>query len=211
MKGFKFNPISFQKKKHKTEQKKSDKRYHQVIKDQRDQEIDQITHQKIKKQLENLPRFTYKTTRFYRHKDELQSTIDKLVNNSIVNLSSKTLTENYVEEIYDRYMLIPGEVRKIMKSAIVGGIIGAGTGLFHAAGIIALPLLNPLAAGGASVSGVFGLFLGAVLCGSFTAILQLFRPLKSVEPGFHMLTVYGDLEDKKKINAILDDSVTISI
>jgi hypothetical protein len=179
--------------------------------EQRESEERQQTRQEIKRQLENMPRFNYKAIRFYRHKEEMEKAIDSLAERDIKKVTSRPLTENYIEELYQTYMILPGEYSKILKGALTGFILGAFLGLFHGAGIFTLAVLNPLSAGGAPVTTLTTAFSGAVIFMFFKAVLLIFKPVTGVTPGYYMLTVYGDYEDKKKIEAILKESVTVDI
>lgn len=159
--------------------------------------------QKMKQMLENIPRFDYKVIKFFDDKSEMQKAIDTLYNNGIMNLNSRTLTDNYINEIYELYIFMPKEGLNLILSAIVGGIIGGIIGWLHGNTMISLPLLNPASAGGRVVTTVLGAGIGSVLLATYISIMTLFRPIKSIKPGQHMLTIYADAERKRDINDIL--------
>lgn len=78
-------------------------------------------------------------------------------------------------------------------------------------GFLAFPLLNPISAGGMVVSTLIISLIISVICGSFTAVVLLFRPIKKVDSSFYMLTVYSDYENKQNIEDILNKHVTFEI
>lgn len=176
-----------------------------------DTEIQEQIQQQMKQRLENLPRFTYRVTRFFKNKSDLQQAIDDLNNGGIPNLSSKKLTDNYIEEIYEMCFLFKIEGRKVLKGFIYGALIGIILGMLQGIGFLAFPLLNPISAGGMMVSTLIISLIVSVICGSFTAIVLLFRPIKKVDSSFYMLTVYSDYENKQTIEDILNKHVTFEI
>ncbi len=84
-----------------------------------DTEFQEQMQQQMKQRLENLPRFTYKVTRFFKNKSDLQQAIDDLNNGGIPNLSSKKLTDNYIEEIYEMCFLFKVEGKKNFKRVYI--------------------------------------------------------------------------------------------
>ena len=176
-----------------------------------DTEIQEQMQQQMKQRLENLPRFTYRVTRFFKNKSDLQQAIDDLNNGGIPNLNSKKLTDNYIEEIYEMCFLFKIEGRKVLKGFIYGALIGAILGILQGGGFLAFPLLNPISAGGMMVSTLIISLIVSVICGSFTAIVLLFRPIKKVDSSFYMLTVYSDYENKQTIEEILNKHITFEI
>lgn len=159
--------------------------------------------QQMKQRLENLPRFGYKTVRYFRDKTTMQKAIDDLMNNNIMNLNSKTLTENYIQEIYDMHIFTFKEGVYTLTAAIAGGVIGMIIGVFHGKSKISLPIFNPVSAGGSIVNMILGFGIGAVLFAAFVAIAMLYRPIKTVKPGYCMLTIYASIEDKQNIEDYL--------
>lgn len=157
----------------------------------------------LKQRLENLPRFGYKTIRFFQDRNAMQKAIDYLMNNNIMNLSSKTLTDNYINEIYDMYIFMPKEWKYTLIGSIIGGIIGAILGIFQGKTKISLPIFNFVSSGGSIVTMMLGLFIGATLIGTFVAIAMLFKPIKEIKKGYGMLTIYASIEDKKNIEEYL--------
>ena len=119
--------------------------------------------QQMKQRLENLPRFGYKTVRYFRDKATMQKAIDDLMNNNIMNLNSKTLTENYIQEIYDMHIFTFKEGIYILTATIVGGLLGMLISIFHSRSKIALPLFNSASAGGTGVNIILGCGIGATL------------------------------------------------
>ena len=132
-------------------------------------------------------------------------------NGGIPNLNSKKLTDNYIEEIYEMCFLFKIEGRKVLKGFIYGALIGAILGILQGGGFLAFPLLNPISAGGMMVSTLIISLIVSVICGSFTAIVLLFRPIKKVDSSFYMLTVYSDYENKQTIEDILNKHITFEI
>lgn len=159
--------------------------------------------QQMKQRLENLPRFGYKTVRYFRDKATMQKAIDDLINNNIMNLNSKTLTENYIQEVYDMHIFTFKEGIYVLTATIVGGILGMLISIFHSRSKIALPIFNSVSAGGTGVNIILGFGIGATLFAAFVAILMLYRPIKTVKPGYCMLTIYGSIEDKQNIENYL--------
>lgn len=167
--------------------------------------------QKMKQMLENIPRFDYKIIKFFDDKSELQRAIDALYNNGIMNLTSRTLTENFINEIYELYIFMPREGLNLLLSLFFGGTLGGIIGWLHGNTIISLPLLNPASAGGSLVTTVLGVGIGSILSATYISILTLFKPIKSIKPGHHMLTIYADAERKKDISDILSKYRTLKI
>ncbi|MDP4144887.1 MAG: hypothetical protein Q8936_10480 [Bacillota bacterium] len=178
---------------------------------QQQKDIQYQIQEQLRQKLENLPRLSFMTTKFFRDLNEMQQAIDELNNNGITNLVSRTLTQNFIEDIYDLYMFLPGEGYVALKAAGIGGVIGGLIGAAHSKTLIALPLLNPVSSGGAIVTIVLGICIGAIISACFAAIISMFRSVKSIKEGYHMLTVYGDIEDKETINGILEKYLTVDL
>lgn len=159
--------------------------------------------QQMKQRLENLPRYGYKTVRYFTDKQTMQKAIDDLMNNNIMNLNSKTLSNNYIQEIYDMHIFTFKEGTYTLTSAIAGGVLGIILSIFHAKSKITFPIFNPVSAGGSAVNIILGFGIGFVLFAAFTAILMLYRPIKTVKPGYCMLTIYSSIEDKQNIENYL--------
>ncbi|NEZ48740.1 hypothetical protein FDB54_03605 [Clostridium botulinum] len=159
--------------------------------------------QQMKQRLENLPRFGYKTVRYFRDKATMQKAIDDLMNNNIMNLNSKTLTEDYIQEVYDMHVFTFKEGMYTLAATIVGGVLGMFISIFHSRNKISLPIFNSASAGGTGVNIILGFGVGAVLFAAFVGILMLYRPIKTVKPGYCMLTIYGSIEDKQNIENYL--------
>lgn len=167
--------------------------------------------QKMKQMLENIPRFDYKLVKFFEDKQELQRAIDALYNNGIMNLTSRTLTDNFINEMFELYIFMPREGLITFLAAIVGVILGGIIGWLHGNTIISLPILNPASAGGPIVTTVLCAGIGGTLVATYISILTLFKPIKSVKPGHHMLTIYADAERRKDIDDILSKFTTLEI
>lgn len=159
--------------------------------------------QQMKTRLENLPRFGYKTIRYFRDKETMQKAVNDLMNNNIMNLSSKTLTENYIQEIYDMHIFTFKEGIYTLTAGIWGGFVGIILSIFHAKNKISFPIFNPISAGGMSVNIFLGFSIGFVILAAFTAILMLYRPIKIIRQGYCMLVVYASIEDKQNIENYL--------
>ncbi|MEA4826980.1 hypothetical protein [Clostridium sp. JNZ J1-5] len=170
---------------------------------QEDMEKEQQFQQQMKQRLENLPRFSYRTIRFFEDKKTMQKAIDELMNNNITNLSSKTLTENYIQEVYDAYIFMPKEGSYTLTAAIMGGVLGIVLGALQGKGKIHLPVLNSVSAGGSIVTTVLCFAIGAIMFATFTAIAMVYKPIKEVKPGYGMLSVYSSIEDKQNIENYL--------
>ncbi|MDS1002737.1 magnesium transporter [Clostridium caseinilyticum] len=175
------------------------------------QEMQEQMQQQMKQRLENLPRFTYKVTRFFKNKSDLQQAIDDLNNGGIPNLNSKKLSNNYIDEIYEMCFLFKIEGKKILKAAIYGALLGGILGLLQGIGFLSFPILNPISAGGMIVSTLTFSLIISTICAAFTAIVLLYRPIKKVDSSFYMLTVYSDYENKQNIEDILNKHVTFEI
>lgn len=167
-------------------------------------QMNEQMQQKMKQMLENVPRLDYKTIIFYEDKKKLQNAIDDLYNNGFMNLVSRTLTDNFVKELYELYIFMPKEGLKTLISLFVGGVIGGLIGWLHGNTIISLPLLNPASAGGVVVTTVLFAGIGGILAATYISILMLFKPIKEVKPGIHMLTIYSDAERRKDLEDILN-------
>jgi len=165
----------------------------------------------MKQMLENLPRYNYKVIRFFKDKEQMQKAVDDFNNNGITNLISRTLTENYIEELYEMYIFMPREGVRALWSAFIGSLVGGILGYLHGSTIVSFPLLNPVSAGGIVVSTVLGAGIGAILLTTFISILTLFKPIANVEQGSHMLVVYEDRERRKDIADILKKYKSYSI
>jgi len=87
-------------------------------------QMDEQMQQKMKQMLENVPRFDYKVIKFFEEKKELQKAIDNLYNNGFMNLVSRTLTDNFVKELYELYVFMPKEGITTLISLTIGGMIG---------------------------------------------------------------------------------------
>jgi len=70
-------------------------------------------------------------------------------------------------------------------------------------------LLNSVSAGGAIVTTVLCAGIGSILAATYQSILILFKPIKKVKPGMHMLTIYTDAERRKDLQDILNKLDTI--
>lgn len=174
-------------------------------------EIQEQMQQQMKKRLENLPRLTYRITKFFQNKSDLQKAIDDLNNNGISNLRSRELTENYVEEIYEVCIFFKEEGKTVLKFAVYGAIIGIVLGLIHGMGFIALPLLNPISSAGMFISTILMCLIISVISASFAAITMIFKPIKKIQSGYYMLTVYSDYENKQTIDNLLNKHVNFDI
>ncbi|NEZ46468.1 magnesium transporter [Clostridium niameyense] len=171
---------------------------------------EQIQNQ-MKQRLENLPRFTYRVTKFFEHESDLQKVIDDLNNNGIPNLSSRKLTDNYIEEIYEMCIFFKKEGKSVLKSAIYATAIGFILGIIHGMGYISLPFLNSVSSGGLVVSTLLLSIMLGVIFGTFTGIIMLFKPIAKIKPGYYMLTIYSDYENKQKIDSIVGKHITFQI
>lgn len=165
----------------------------------------------MKQMLENLPRFDYKYIRFFKKKEEMIKAIDDLRNNGYNNLVSRTLTDNYIREIYELYIFLPWEGIYPLFAGLIGGVIGAVIGWMIGSNEISIPLLNGALSGGKAVitillGGIFG-----ILSATFLSLLMLFKPINRISPGYHMLTIYDDAEKKKDINKIVNNYNAIEI
>jgi uncharacterized membrane protein len=167
--------------------------------------------QQMKARLENLPRYTYKTVAYFTTKDDVQKVVDELVNKGIMDLNSRTLSSNYIEEIYELSPFFKKEFYTFLKAFSIGGILGAIIGSYIGKLSWSFPLLNPLLAGGLIVCVIFGFFIGAILASTLFGILSLYEPIVSVEPGYHMLSIYSDIEKKQDIQNILNKYSVIKI
>ncbi|WP_102399831.1 hypothetical protein [Haloimpatiens massiliensis] len=175
------------------------------------EEAQNALHEKMKNKLENIPRYTYRVTKIFSKKEELQGAIDDFNNNGIYNLNSKQLTDNYVEEVSSTCIIFKREVKSILKAAVCGGIIGALIGLFHGNSVIPMPILNPISSGGSLVSTILTSAVFSIVAAISTAIIMLFKPIEEVNKGYYMLTIYADREDKQTIDAILGRYITFDI
>lgn len=174
-------------------------------------EMSEMMQKQMKQTLENLARYDYKVIRFFEDKEELQKGIDDFYNNGFKNVNSKTLTDNYIEEVYEMFVFMPDEGKRTLKAAALGAITGGILGWLLGNTILSSPLLNPVVAGGPVVSTVLGAGIGTVLLATFAAALTLFEPLNKIKPGYHMLTVYADAERKRDIKNILKGLKAIKI
>lgn len=175
----------------------------ETLRRQAELQKEQQLQQQMKQRLENLPRFGHKRIVFFEEKAIMQRAIDELMNNNIVNLSSKTLTEDFIQEVYDMYIFMPKEGIYTLVAAIAGGLLGAVVGVLHGKGRITLPFFNPISAGGSLVSTILGFGIGAVLFSTFVAIAMLYKPITKVNEGYGMLTIYSSIEDKQNIENYL--------
>lgn len=167
--------------------------------------------QKMKQMLENMPRFDYKVIRFFKSKEEMQKAIDLFYNNGMMNLTSRTLTENYINEIYELYIFMPQEGIYTLFTGIFGAVLGGIIGWLHGRSILSLPLLNSASSGGPFVTTILFAGIAGIITATYTALRALYKPIKSVEPGYHMLAIYEDEERKKDIEDILVKFDTIKI
>ncbi|QGU96599.1 hypothetical protein GOM49_17240 [Clostridium bovifaecis] len=175
----------------------------ETLRRQAEMQKEQQLQQQMKQRLENLPRFGHKRIAFFEEKTVMQRAIDELMNNNIVNLSSKTLTENFIQEVYDMYIFMPKEGTYTLTAAIAGGLLGAIAGVLHGKGRITLPFFSPISAGGSLVSTILGIGIGSILFSTFTAITMLYKPITKVNQGYGMLTIYSGIEDKQNIENYL--------
>lgn len=165
----------------------------------------------MKQSLENVPRFTYKLVKIFMNKSQMQEAINDLMNIGIMDLKSKTLTENYVEEIYDSYIFLPREGYAFVKALLSGGILGGIIGILQGKGFISLPIFNPASGGGAIVSAILLAAIGAILCGVLISICVLFKPISNAKAGDCILVVYSDVENKNTIESIIQKYATVDI
>lgn len=133
--------------------------------------MSEMMQQQMKQILENMAIYDYKVIRFFENRDELQKAIDTFYNNGFKNINSRTLTDNYIEELYEIYIFIPGEGRRALLAAVFGALIGGILGWWQGSTMLSIPLLNPVSAGGLFASTILCAGTGAVLLSAFTAIL----------------------------------------
>lgn len=175
------------------------------------EEAQNALHEKMKNKLENIPRYTYRVTKIFSKKEELQGAIDDFNNNGIYNLNSKQLTDNYVEEVSGTCIILKREAKSILKAAVCGAIIGALIGLFQGNSVIPMPILNPISSGGSLVTTILMSAVFSIVAAISIAIIMLFKPIEEVSKGYYMLTIYADREDKQTIDAILGKYITFDI
>ena len=92
-------------------------------------QMPEMMQQKMKQMMENLACYDYKGIRFFEEKDELQKALDAFYNNNeFKNVNSRTLTENYIEEICEMFIFIPHVGNTSFQAGVVeiliGGILG---------------------------------------------------------------------------------------
>lgn len=167
--------------------------------------------QQMKHKLENLPRYTYKAVGYFTSSQDMQIVIDELINKGIMDLNSRALSENYVEEIYENSPFFKRELYMFLNSFIIGGFVGAVAGALVGRQDLLLPVFSPILSGGRAVIVLLGFFLGAVLSAAIICIIALYKPFLSVEKGYYMLTIYSDVEKKQQIQDILNKYTVISV
>ncbi|WP_243122808.1 magnesium transporter [Haloimpatiens lingqiaonensis] len=175
------------------------------------EETQNALHENMKSKLENMPRYTYRVTKIFSKKEDLQGAIDDFNNNGIYNLNSKQLTDNYVEEVWGTCILLKREINTTLKFGLCGAILGAIIGLFQGNSVIPMPILNPVSAGGTVVSTILLSAIFFIIVSMSTAIIMLFKPIYEVSKGYYMLTIYADREDKKTIDSIIGKYITFEI